>query len=68
MSGQTILSEHDKIVNEFLTKYDPFSTDLAPAFDLRGYAKFIEDHSIDGLDITEEMMNGFIVEHRKEVG
>lgn len=58
MSGQTMKSK-DQIVDEFIKRVNPYESHQPIAFDLRGYAAYMEEHNLQGKDITPEIMNKF---------
>ena len=62
MNGQMTFSEKEEQMNNFICRCDPYSTVLMPKFDLRGYARYLEEHHLDGFSVTNEIMNMFQVE------
>lgn len=60
MSGQTkSFSEKKCMVEEFISLIKPYDKQENLHFDLRGYAKYIEEHSISGKDVPEEVVKMF---------
>ena len=58
MTGQTKKSKN-QIVEEYLSRVNPYEKPQPIAFDLRGYASFIKANGLKGTDITPEIMNRF---------
>ena len=58
MTGQTKKSKN-QIVEEYLSRVNPYEKPQPSAFDLRGYAAYIKANGLKGTDITPEIMNRF---------
>ena len=51
----TIVDEKQKIVDDFIKRVNPYKKPQPIAFDLRGYAAYIEEHG----EATPEIMESF---------
>ena len=51
----TIVDEKQKIVDDFIKRVNPYKKPETIAFDLRGYAAYIEEHG----EATPEIMESF---------
>ncbi len=63
MNGQKVLSKKEKrmMMQDYVKKYNPYKETKAPyQMDLRQYAKYAEDNSLCGEDITPEIMEMFV--------
>ena len=58
MTGQTKKSKN-QIVEEYLSRVNPYEKPQPIAYDLRGYAAYIKANGLKGTDITPEIMNRF---------
>lgn len=58
MNGQTKKSKQ-QIVDEYIKRVNPYEKPQPIAFDLRGYAAYIEANNLKAADITPEIMNKF---------
>ena len=58
MTGQTKKSKN-QIVEEYLSRVNPYEKTQPIAFDLRGYVAYIKANGLKGTDITPEIMNRF---------
>ena len=60
MNGQmTLFKEKQILVEEFINKVDPYSPQPSLKFDLRGYAKYIQEYNLSADEISEEIMTMF---------
>lgn len=58
MSGLTKKSK-SKIVENYIKRVNPYEAPLPIAFDLRGYAAYINENKLKPEDITLEIMQRF---------
>lgn len=60
MFGQTTrYEEQDRIVEEFIQRINPYEKQKPLRFDLRAYARYIQENSIQPEQVTEEMCEQF---------
>ena len=60
MNGQTTLfNEKQKMVDDYVKKVDLYGDYKPFKFDLRGYARYIEEHSIPRNNVPKEIMDMF---------
>lgn len=60
MSGQVKkFDEHEKMMDEYISKHNPYEKYEPFKFDLRGYSEYIEKHNLKKEDITIELTNKF---------
>lgn len=61
MSGQTMsFSEKQKLMDDFIERTKPYEKHESLNFDLRGYAKYLEENSISGKDVPKEVVERFM--------
>jgi len=58
MSGQTKKSKRE-IVNEYISRVNPYEKQKPLAFDMRGYASYVAQQGLKASDITPEIMKRF---------
>ncbi|MBQ6025648.1 MAG: hypothetical protein IJL20_08600 [Lachnospiraceae bacterium] len=60
MNGQT-KSYKDKlaIVDEFISRINPYQKPEPLRFDLRGYAKYLKEHNLSGKNVDENIVKMF---------
>ena len=60
MSGQTkSYKEKMAIVDEFISRVNPYQEPEPLRFDLRGYAKYLKEHGISGKNVNEDIVRMF---------
>ncbi|MBE6015892.1 MAG: hypothetical protein E7241_11130 [Lachnospiraceae bacterium] len=60
MSGQTMsFSDKRKLMEDFIEKSKPYEKHENLHFDLRGYARYLEENSISGKDVPKEVVERF---------
>lgn len=60
MNGQVkTFREKQNIVEQFVSAVNPYEKQQNIHFDLRAYAKFIEDNNISASKVTNEILNKF---------
>lgn len=66
MYGQTnSYEEQTKTVDEYISRTDPYKKQEPLGFDLREYARYIEEHSISPEQVTAEMWDRFSLREQK---
>lgn len=60
MGGQMkSYKEKMAIVDEFISRVNPYQKPESLRFDLRGYAKYLKDHNISGKNVSEDIVKMF---------
>lgn len=62
MNGlQKSIKEHDKMMNEYIATHNIYKGGEPLHFDLRGYFKYIKENKLKHEDITQEIMDKFML-------
>ena len=60
MNGQVrTFREKQNIVEQFIASMNPYEKQQNIHFDLRAYAKFVEENNISASEVTNEILNKF---------
>ncbi len=63
MNGQKTKSKR-QIVEECIKRVNPYEKQRPLEFDLRKYAAYVKEKDLKVSDITPEIMNMFVIEHK----
>lgn len=63
MNGQKTKSKR-QIVEEYIKRVNPYEKQRPLEFDLRKYAAYVKEKGLKVSDITPEIMNMFVIEHK----
>ena len=57
MDGQELsYDQKNEIITRFIEMVDPYKPLVPLRFDLRGYAKYVEENNLTGEDITDDIL------------
>lgn len=56
------IKKHNEMMDEYISKNDPYKEYKPFKFDLRAYSKYIKEHNLRNEDITVEITNMFMID------